>query len=221
MSGCAYGQRPIGIDGSMLPGLLCRAQVVQRWQGCQWKGWSSKGKSEAVPIVDNRVGTIGQGWGWGWGTRNYWAGLRLPLELPRPADRGPRQIPTAPRPELSCTILTSIYLEIIGCPCVKKCTKFLVLLMFCQPRPADPTKADTHGTSTRAGLHNFKLNIWHIFAKNCKCKVFTVILGLPAWMYQIHHAPYLCLAKSVPWSSFQQMKAGCSESKVLTFCEIW
>ena len=83
------------------------------------------------------------------------------------------------------------------------------------------TKADTHGTSTRAGLHNFKLNIWHIFAKNCKCKVFTVILGLPAWMYQIHHAPYLCLAKSVPWSSFQQMKAGCSESKVLTFCEIW
>ena len=110
------------------------------------------------------------------------------------------------------------------------------------------TKADTHGTSNRAVLHNFNLNIFednwlplckkvhkvpgfvnvlstsayrpdqgryprhlehscpaqiqtqHIFAKNCKCKVFTVILGLPAWMYQIHHAPYLvlCLAKSVP-----------------------
>ena len=47
------------------------------------------------------------------------------LELPRPADRGPRQIPTAPRTELFCTILTSIYLKIIGYPCVKKVYKVL------------------------------------------------------------------------------------------------
>ena len=52
----------------------------------------------------------------------------------------------------------NIFEEKIGCPCVKKCTKFLVLLMFCQPWPADPTKADTHGTSNGAVLHNFNLN---------------------------------------------------------------
>ena len=133
------------------------------------------GKIEAVPIVDRG--------------RNYWAGLRLPLELPRPADRGPRQIPTAPRPELFCTILTSIYLKIIGCPCVKKCTKFLVLLMFCQPRPTDPTKADTHGTSNRAVLHNFKLNKYLPKIASAKfLQGLTVKLGLQAWLYQIHHA---------------------------------
>ena len=136
------------------------------------------------------------------------------------------------------------------------------------------TKADTHGTSNRAVLHNSNLNIFEnnwlplckkvhkvpgffnvlstsacrpdqgryprhlehscpaqfltqqIFAKIASAKFLqglTVKLGLQAWMYQIHHAPYLvlCLAKSVSWSSFQQMKAGCSQSKVLTFCEIW